>query len=475
MTTLPKMLKQFAHHGSIYALSAIISRGLALVTVPIYAYLLEPTDFGALDLIFTAGILLTLVVALEIGQGLAREWSELEDPEARRIMVSTALCFTVLAHGCFLIAALPFSSTLSQVLYNTANRASIIQVGLIYISGNALYIQLQSLFRWSMQPFIYSVVSIIHGLLTLALGYIFGSKWGVTGILSGQALAAYTIIIISAWILRTQICVTIDTKVLRGMLAYSLPLALAGVAAFISFHANRFILNIYATLNEVAYYAIAAKMATVSGLLTLGIQTALTPLIYHHHKAPETPSQLARLFEYFTVAAFTLSFGLTLFAQEFLLFFSGPAYLPGASLLAWLIPATLLSQMYIFFPGLALARRSNIQLWITVASSLFAIGLNFILIPMEKGRGAAISTFVTAGVYFFLWAKISQSFYKIPIHTKRVIIAASFYLILVSAIPMIDSIEISPKSLIAIKLATLAGAAFLFFLTSLPKKTDYAS
>ncbi|QNP60960.1 oligosaccharide flippase family protein [Paenacidovorax monticola] len=462
------MLKQIARDGSIYAVGTIVSRGLALLTVPSYTHFLDPAGFGALDLILTAGVLLTLVIALEVGQGLAREWTTLPDTKSQRKMAGTALCFTALMHGSFLALALPFSASLSEVLFHTADRSSLVEAGLTYIAWNALYLQLQAQFRWSMQPLGYVTTSVMYGLMTLILGFYLGRQWGVTGVLIGQTLAAASAVGVSLWVLRTQFDWTLNLKHLRSMLAYSLPLAPAGLATFASFHANRFILNLYTNLDQVGQYAVASKVAAITALLTVGIQTALTPLIYRHHAAPQTPNQLVRLLEGFTTAALTLSLGLSLYAQELILWFSGPMYLPSTVLVAWLIPATLLSQMYIFFPGLALARRTVIQLMITVLCGFVALCLNFILIPIAQSQGAAVSTLITAILYIGIWARESQKTYQLPIRTGRIALAVSTYIFLIGASSIIQSFEFNQNLIILAKfflltiMATVCSSLGLF-------------
>ncbi|KRB27402.1 MULTISPECIES: lipopolysaccharide biosynthesis protein [unclassified Acidovorax] len=436
------MLKQLARDGSIYAASAIASRGLALLTVPVYTRFLDPEAFGALDLILTSGVLVTLVVALEVGQGLAREWAALQNPEARRKMAGTALSFTTLMHSAFLALALSFSESLSEILYRTTNRSSLVQAGLAYIACNALYLQLQAQFRWSMRPLSYAATSVLYSLLTLLLGYSLGREWGVTGVLAGQTLAAASAVGVSIWALRTQFDWTLDLKPLRSMLAYSLPLAPAGLATFTSFHVNRFILNAYANLEQVGYYAVASRAAAVTALLTVGVQTALTPLVYRYHAAPATPGQLVRLLEGFTTVALVLSLGLSLYAQDLILWISGPAYLSSAVLVAWLVPATLLSQMYVFFPGLALARRSLTQLSITVLTGLVALILNLIFVPIAQGLGAAISTLITAVLYLWIWARASQQSYRLPIQLGRIVLAVLAYIVFLGIGFIMKSIEL---------------------------------
>ena len=50
------MIRDELRDGTVYAVSAVLSRGLAFLIVPLYSRLLAPADYAALDLIATAGV-----------------------------------------------------------------------------------------------------------------------------------------------------------------------------------------------------------------------------------------------------------------------------------------------------------------------------------------------------------------------------------------------------------------------------------
>ena len=85
---------------------------------------------------------------------------------------------------------------------------------------------------------------------------------------------------------------------LRAMLRFSAPLVPAGLAVFISLYINRFALNHFGSLEDVGHFGIGSRIAGLVALLILGIQAALTPLVYQHYREPQTPGQIARLFDF---------------------------------------------------------------------------------------------------------------------------------------------------------------------------------
>ena len=421
------MIERLLRDGAVYAASAIVSRGLAFLLLPLYTRLLPSAEYGALELIVTVGLLVNLVAPLEIGQGMAREWSEQADARARGALASTALGFTVATHALFLAPALVAAPWIGGALLGDAHFAPAWRAGACFIVANAVVLQMLSQFRWDLRPGRYFAGSAAYALFTALLGG--GGAWmaGLEGLLWGQTLAALLAIGAAAALQRDAFGLGMDAALLRTMLAFSLPLAGASALAFASFHANRLILGALASLDAVALYGVAAKVAGLSTLLIVGVQGALTPLIYAHHRDPRMPHQLARAFEAFLGLALLVCLGLGLFAVELIEWVATPAFAAAAPLLAWLAPAALLSQMYIFLPGIAIARRTGVQLGVSAVSALLALALNRLLIESHGALGAAWAQVAAALSFLMLWGAASQRAYPLALRPLVIVSSVAAY------------------------------------------------
>ena len=158
------------------------------------------------------------------------------------------------------------------------------------------------------------------------------------------------------------------------------------------------------------------------------MQGALTPLVYEHHKNPETPGNIAKLFSWFCAVALLASLALSLFARDLLAAFTTSSYEVDPAVLGVLAPALLLAQMYIFTPGLAIAKRTGVQLFVVMTSGLVSLAANLALVPTLGGLGAAIATLSASSVMFALWAALSQKYYPIPFSWKRISAALALFL-----------------------------------------------
>jgi O-antigen/teichoic acid export membrane protein len=445
----------------VYAIAAVFSRGVTFLIVPIYTRLLNPQNYGALDLILTAGLLINMVVALEVGQGLAREWAEQPGAVHGRSLASTAVTFTLLAHLGFLVLALLMSVVLTQALLGSIEFVSEFRTGLIFIAANAVFLQLQSQFRWDLRARSYAAVSVLYGVLTLCLGAGLGWLYGLQGILWGQALAAGISCVVSVALLRGQIRLALASRDLIRMLRYSLPLVPSGVAVFASFYVNRWILSMSSSLAEVGIFSVGQRVAGLTLLLIVGLQGALTPLIYRHHREPGVPAQLARIFEGFVGVAMLVCLLLSAFSRDLIGWLASADFQASATLLPWLAPAVLLGQMYIFAPGIAIARKTRWQLSLTSLSAAVAVGLNLWLIPLWGALGAAVSSCLTSAVFLVLWMVASQRVYALPFRFRALASATAAYIAMVSLVLLIGRLHWPAEVSVTLKFLATGSLAVI--------------
>src|SRR5690606_20318946 len=167
----------------------------------------------------------------------------------------------------------------------------------------------------------YAVASTAYALLTLVFAVCFCLllNLDLIGIMLAQLLAALIASLLCLWMLRDTYIFIFDFKQLRDMLRFSIPLVPAGLAVFVSLYINRLALNYYDGLADVGHFGIGNRIANLASFLILGIQAALTPLIYKNYRDPHTPHQISRLFSWVMAAALLRRLFLSLFSLRWVL------------------------------------------------------------------------------------------------------------------------------------------------------------
>ncbi|MDD0808782.1 oligosaccharide flippase family protein [Curvibacter sp. RS43] len=410
------MIRATLRDSLIYGFASLLSKGLAIFLLPIYTRVLSVRDYGAYDLLLTLGALANLIVAMEVSQGLARHWVDLKSPTDRSRLASTALWFTVCMYFAFLIFGLSFSELLSDFLFSSQEFLPSLRFGLVFIAVNGVYYLFLNQFRWELRSGSYAVASLAYalGVLILSLLFCFVLDMGLEGVMLGQMLAALLASCFSWYLLRHSFGWFFDFSLLRKMLIFSAPLVPAGLATFVSLYMNRVALHHFSTLDELGLFGVASRLAGVMGIMMLGVQSALMPLVYQHYNEPTTPEKVAKLFGWFVALAWFVCLFLILGAKWILTLFATSEYSRAAGLVAYLAPALLLSQMYIFAPGIGIRKKTYIQLLLTMFAAGTSLLANQLLVPEWGGTGAAVATLLSALVFFVSWVCVSQRLYPIP-------------------------------------------------------------
>ncbi len=460
------LFQAFLRDSAIYAVPTWISRGLHIILVPLYTRVLSPADYGALDLLMVFASFVNLTVALEVSQGVARYYSTEDDADRKILYASTALWFTVLCYTVFLILALNFRASLSALVMGRAGMESAFQIGMVYIWLNGIFYLVQNQFRWELRSTAYAVVALLMTLVTavVAVTLAYGLSFGLVGILYGSATGAFVGCLAGLWRLRTSIRFRFASHSLREMLRFSVPLVPSGIAVFVSLYVDRLMINHFLSLDDVGLYGIGFRVASTVGLLMVGMQSALTPLIYAHYRKAETPEQLARVFRVFLVLGLLLFLFLSLFANEILHLIATPSYYAAAAIIVYLVPAIVLSNMYIFAPGIIIAEKTHLIFSINVMGAVLHLGLNVVLIPLFGISGAALATLLGSACVFAAYMSISQRLYFVPHKWRAFAISVVGVGLLAFFMPAVESI--------AIRTMALMGACSLFMLTGMVHNSE---
>lgn len=402
--------------SAVYALPGICSRAIGLLLIPLYTRILTPSEYGILDLFIIVGSLVNLTIALEISQGVARLYIDAKTEASKVLYASTGLWFSVAAYLAFTIIAFLFSDKLAFFITGVNGYKHALQLSIAYFALNGLFLFLQNQFRWELKSKQYAVISMIMicvtALSAFLFAYIFGL--GLHGILIGMIIGVLSASIYGCYGLWNSFSFTFKTTYLQELLAFSLPLVPASICVFVSSFVDRIMINSFMDLEDVGLYGVAFRLASVVGLLMIGFQGAITPLVYKHFKDDGFANEFASIFRYFSAMALLLVLTLGIFAYEALIILTAPAFYEASSLVFYLAPAILFSGMYIFAPGIGIKKKTKLILWINIVGAVLNLCLNYVLIPLLGVQGAALATLTGNFLVFVLYMYCSQRLYRIP-------------------------------------------------------------
>jgi O-antigen/teichoic acid export membrane protein len=378
---------------------------------------LTPEEFGLLDYFVALGAIASIVATFEIMQGLARYIPEcLGDEQKKRGYASTCMWFVLGAYTAMLVLVSIYSSLLAEILLGAPEKSGLVELaGWSYWVAGVFNI-LQGQLRWELRAATSALLSLLAAVLTVACTttLVLWLQWGVKGALLGQVIGGLLALLPGLYLTRSSFGLCFDGASLRRMLAFSMPLIPSSLAVVMILYFDRIALKELMGLSDVGIYAVGQKIALVATFPLIGFRSALTPLIYANHERNSTPGELAKIFRVFCVAALAMTLGVSVFAREIIGLVASEAFHGAVSVVPLLIFAVLLSNMYIFAPGLDIKRKTWIISMINITAAVLSLGLNYLLIPVFGILGAALSAVIACGASFLVYMYVSQRLYPVP-------------------------------------------------------------
>lgn len=413
------MIKAFFKDSLLYTFANLFTRGIGFILLPIYTRIISKQEYGLFDYLTTVGLLLGVVVTLEITQAIYRFIPEYKEEPLKQIkLASTGFWFSIGMYSLLCVFCFVFSTQLAEILLDDAMFAELVKITSILFLSNAILYNFTSLMRAKLLSKQVVLVSTLNAIFVASFSLILVVylKLGLLGLITGQLIGVSLSIFVALIFVKAWVKLVFCFKSLKQMLSFSAPLILSSIGVVLSMFVDRVMLKEFLGAEQLASYAVAIKIASIVTLLMVGFQSALTPLIYANYQKEETPQKIAKLFHFY-LSASVLSLLLLGGAAHWLVtIVAGAQYAEAASYVAPLVCAALFSSIYLFFPGLSIAKKTSVIAFVNVFVGLLNVVLNYVFIPKFGALGAAFSTLFSVSVALIFNAVLAQRFYKIPIN-----------------------------------------------------------
>ena len=399
----------------VYLFSGTITYLVTLLLIPVYTKSLSPADYGKIELLFILSNLACIIISLEIYQAVGRYTVDIRDLIERKKYVSTGLVFSLIAYGALIVVGVANAQTISEIILNSKSDSFLISFFIISIMGNGIFILLRSQLRWLAMPVQFSIANFLFSVVTLSSTIIFLiiMNFGLIGVFLGQIVGSIIGIIVSLYYLRGTYSFFFEISKLKELLRFSSPLVPSSLGLYFSQNSDRLIIPYFLGFYSLGIYTAGYKISSMVTFLIIGLDMAITPYIIKTYRDPDGPVQIEKIFRVVMVLVLSFILFLQLYTQEILLFLTDYQYIDSKIYIHILSFAFLFSGIYIFFPGLWIAKKTRLIAVINVTYAAITITLNYILIQFFGLIGIAFSILITAIMFCYINQKISQAYYPI--------------------------------------------------------------
>jgi O-antigen/teichoic acid export membrane protein len=438
-------------------ISALINFGI----LPISTRYFEPDELAKINLFLMVFTIALPLVSLGLDQGFMRFFHEKKTEEEKKDLFSDCLFIGIFFLIVFSLFALPFQDKISKWLFDEVN--SLVILYLFLCTLNILVLRYVSLLhRMNNAVFLFTITS-ISSVPLLKVSYLLAAVYDAqyyTAILVMAYTSLFTLII--TFIVnrgKTNFKVPLRRNLTSNLLKFSVPLMPISVITLLNNYIPMFLLRTLDELHQLGIYSTAVTLAGIITLLQSGLNTFFAPYVYKNYKEDGALKKIRKMHKIVVLAMVGFAILIITF-QDVIVLLLGKEY----RIAVYFLPYLLVSPVCYTIAettgiGIALNKKSHINLLIYIISMITNVIACYILIPLFSVTGAAISTAVASIIMLTLKTIFGQKYYK-SLERYQFVLVGMIVLLLVAISNTIFPINIFIK--ICINLLALLGLCLLF-------------
>lgn len=392
-------MRRLLKNMSIYGIGGIIAKAIQFLLLPVYTRVLQPADYGSLELVYMVAGLIGILYGFMISSGYLRSYYDGKDDTYRDMVLGSAFWFTFFSSLFFAALSVVFAAEIADSVFKFDGGDTFIVLISVSTAIKAHSLVLYNLLMVRERARTYVTVNATTLLVTMGVTiyFVVFLGWAVKGILVALVIAySVEFLILSVLLLRKTVF-KYSHMAVKEMLKFSIPLIPLQIASFILTLSDRFFLQEFRDLEDVGLYSLGYKFAAILPLLTVEPFRAFGPHIFSLIDDPGKCKQtLADFSRYYLAGGLFFALVISMFSREVIMVMSDRSFYSSYKVVY------LLCIAHVFF-GLSSVTSYAINIvrknWTISLAWLVAAGinilLNFLLIPQYGMIGASIATLVS--------------------------------------------------------------------------------
>ena len=442
-------LKQLAGQTVIYGLSTILARIINFLFVPIYTRLLTPESYGVVTefMAYIAVLQVVLVLGLETG---CFRFANKEGVDPRKVYANafvTVFCIS----ATFLALMLAFANPISAALGYDGYSACVRYVGGILALDSITAIMFAKL-RQENKAFKFAIIKTAKIITETAANLVLflwfpkhvdSASWLLNFIpatpdFSYVIFAIFVSCVVCALLFIPdflRLSLKLDGKLLRQMLAYSLPLMVASLPGVVNDFLDRILFRYFDTnadawRSSLGLYQAAVKLAVIMNLFIQMFRYAAEPFFFRRSQEKDSRQLYASVQEYFTAFCGLVFLGVILYIDIIALIL-GPHFRSAVGVVPiMLLSYMLLGMLFNVSMWYKLSGKTNMAIWITLSGLVVTAIVIVLFMPKYSYWAAAYGHLASYVVMFAISSILGAKYYPIPYRWGRL---AAIFLVMGAA------------------------------------------
>lgn len=411
----------------VYGLGTLASKLVGFILIPLYTSYFSISDYGIIGLVEVSSTAIISIFGLALYQALYRWYWDHAYLNKQGSIFFTILTFLIIIVIIINLIAWIFDDKISTALFDHPGHQTLVRLFFSASGLQILIVVISTVMQLRQRSLIFTLTSLamllVQLLLTLMLIIVNGM--GIEAIYYAQVAGSLVYLILAARFTKKHLDLRFEKTILHDMLIFSFPLIISNIAALVLSLADRYLLRVYSTMDDLGVYQFGYKIAnTLQVLVVSSASMALTPLKFRKMNDPDAKRFYSKVMTYSAFVLMFLVLFVTLFGYEIVkVLAKNKEYWPSSLI----IPVI---SFGIFFGmlkdnvliGLQIIKKTKVISLILILVASFSLLFNWILIP-TYGSGGASWVFLASQVLFFLASYLSsQKAYPVPYESRKLLI-----------------------------------------------------
>lgn len=441
------LIQKLVGQTAIYGMTTIVGRFLNFLLVPLYTRYFNQAEYGVVTELYSYTVFLMILLTYGLETGFFRFSQNVDDKPK---IFSTILTSLGTSSTLFLLLVLLFLTPISTLIGYGGNENYILMMAVIiaidaFTSVPFAKLRLENrAFTFAFIKFMNIGVNIgLNILLIIVLPQIAksGNNAWITQhfsepkiayiFISNVAASVVTLLLLLPGMLKTRY--QFDIALLKRILAYSLPLLIAGLAGSVNEVYDRISLRYFLTipegvnaqqyiLSQVGIYGANYKLAMIIAIFNQAFRFAAEPFFFSRMHAGDARQMYARIMNYFVAFTLVLFLVITMFLDVFK-HFIGSDFHDGLSIVPILLMANIfLGIVFNLSIWYKLSNKTSFGVWITGAGAFITLIINIAFVPQYGYVACAWATLACYVCMAAISYILCQKHYGIPYRMKAIVL-----------------------------------------------------
>jgi len=411
-------LKRFFKDTIIYGIAAVLPRVINFLLVRVHTDALPPDSFSENTYFYIWAALFAILLTFGLETAFFRFYNKEEKKDS---LVSTAFITMLFTVAVFVVVLTVFFDEFLH-LFNFEGNPLRLKLFIGILALDTIAMVPFAYLRASNRPIKYAIIKLIN-VAVIVIITLLGLKYIPEFIEQGKELpefisnnynktpkvnyifianilgSAISFLLLIPFLMKFKL--QFDSKLLKKMLRYSWPIAVAGIAYVINENLDKYLIKNMIGDYEMGIYAACYKLAIFMNLYIMAFRLGAEPFFFNHADKKNAKETYAKIMNYFVIVGALVFVGIVVYIDILKeLFIRNEAYWDAIMI----VPIVLLANLFLgIYHNLAiwykLTDKTRYGMYFSIFGAIITIVLNLWLIPKI---GIIASAWATLAAYVFM-------------------------------------------------------------------------